>query len=772
MKSRITSGFLLFLVFLLLAPQVSALSLSVSGGYKGEPVTVTLDKQAFVIFRMNNGTPIYAYGTQAKFIPHITGKLYIEARNNGEAVTKVISITEKQSRTSGSGGGTSSNVYYSGTVYLPSGSFTLTASNGKTYTINWRTALGALKMASEQGGFGFTIKETSWGPFVSCIAGKCEGSEGSTSGWMFQVNGNTPMVGAHEYSVHEGDEVVWYFSRSMSDTPDTSPMILKIKVKFQTANSGGSQAESESMQEQQKEAGKGVLLNREIAMIPGEKEKIELPGDVVSELSLLSLEIKAKKNAVKIELTKAEETEPVYGRVLRTFNLEVSGAEEVKIEFRVNKSVDRDSVVLMKYNGHWIALPTEFVREDENYYYYAARTSNFSTFAIVAKWNAFPLNVTDEPIIKALAWLKTIQNDDGGFANPGEESSISKTSWAIMALAASKQDPHRWVKNGSSPVDYLKNNLNSSLGKMGTADIARTILALIAADENPRNFSGVNLVSMLREKVRNNGQIGDYVYTTIWGMIALKASGENVTKSAEWLKSQQNNDGGFAWAVGEKSDYDDTAAAIQALIAAGEPKDSEVIKKALDYLKTGQNDDGGFRYFGNSSSNAASDAWIIQALVAAGENPREWKRNNVSVVDHLLSLQTEAGYFNYTSIQTSNPGYMTVCAIMALLGEPNPIKPEYLYKEVNLTGLMEKSIPVSTPTPSEVSHPSKTPVPTPTSTPELTPTPQPATNEKIRETVKPEKTETTLPSQKPAGIPGFEILTAFLAFTIALRWRR
>lgn len=128
------------------------------------------------------------------------------------------------------------------------------------------------------------------------------------------------------------------------------------------------------------------------------------------------------------------------------------------------------------------------------------------------------------------------------------------------------------------------------------------------------------------------------------------------------------------------------------MIAAGEPRDSEVIRKALDYLKTGQNEDGGFRYFGNSSSNAASDAWIIQALVAAGENPREWKKGNASVVDHLLSLQTEEGYFKYTAIQTSNPGYMTVSAIMALLGKPHPIKPEYLEVELgNLTNLTKET---------------------------------------------------------------------------------
>jgi hypothetical protein len=293
-----------------------------------------------------------------------------------------------------------------------------------------------------------------------------------------------------------------------------------------------------------------------------------------------------------------------------------------------------------------------------------------------------------------------------------------------MALVAAKQDPHSWVKN-ASPIDYIRNNLNESLGKMGTADYARTILALIASNENPENFSGIDLVSMLKSKVKPDGQIGDFIYTTIWGIIALKACNEDVTKSVEWLKQQQNADGGFAWAVGEESDYDDTAAAIQALMAAGEPRDSEVTRRALDYLKTGQNADGGFRYFGSSASNAASDAWVIQALVAAGENPLEWRRNNISVVEHLLSLQTEEGYFNYTSIQTSNPGYMTICAIMALLGKYHPIKVldlkmGYVNENQNLT-FISTQIPVKAVATPTITTASKEASPAPTSQPKLEP---------------------------------------------------
>ena len=736
-----------------------ALMMNVTGGYVNEPVTVTLDREAYVIFRINNGTPVFTYGNEVKFIPHISGNLHIQAKAEGEVIEKVIRINER----SGGGGG-QSNLYYSGTAYLPEGTFRLIAYGGTTYDIGWRTAMGALKAASEQAGFSFTIKETSWGPFVSCIAGKCEKSEGEMSGWMYQVNGQTPMVGAHEYHVSDGDLIVWYFSRSMDETPETSPMVLVIQVILSEVPEGEGMEAGEGQQNatQINETPEPYFFMRLNAEV-GRELTLDFPENVLSEFSLMSMRILPENKTVDVILNREKAVGIVYGKVLKTFSLKVKGAEKTEIVFRTGKDVEKSRVVLMKFNGRWVELPTEYLWEDRDFYYFSAEIQNFSTFAVVEKWGEFPLSVKDEPIIKALLWLKTIQNEDGGFANPGEESSISKTSWAIMALAAAKQDPHKWVKNSSSPVDYLRKNLNSSLGKMGTADIARTILALIAANENPRNFSGIDLVSMLREKVKENGQIGDFIYTTIWGIMALKAAGENVSVSVEWLKAQQNEDGGFAWAPGEKSDYDDTAAAIQALIFTGEEKDSETIRRALDYLRTGQNDDGGFRYFGNSSSNAASDAWIIQALVAAGENPREWKRNGISVVDHLLSLQTEEGYFKYTSVQTSNPGYMTVCAVMALLGKPNPIKPDYLQGEVNLSALAERILK-ATPEPAEtpISTPVKVETPSPTPTPAVTAT----------EEVKAEKTPEAVVTEKAERTPGFEVLLGLLAIALAFAWRK
>ena len=47
--------------------------------------------------------------------------------------------------------------------------------------------------------------------FVTSIDGLEEGAAGPTSGWMYMVNEEMPMVPANEYVLEEGDDVLWYY---------------------------------------------------------------------------------------------------------------------------------------------------------------------------------------------------------------------------------------------------------------------------------------------------------------------------------------------------------------------------------------------------------------------------------------------------------------------------------------------------------------------------------------------------------------------------------
>ncbi|MDK2781865.1 MAG: hypothetical protein PWR13_893 [Archaeoglobi archaeon] len=681
----------LFLILALLSSSVSALSLDVSGGYRGEPVTVSTDKDALIIFRMNNGTPIYAYGKEAKFLPHVTGELRIEAIAGDEKAVKVIQITEKPEEQGGESG-------ESGEAhYLPP---------------DYRTALGALLKASELKGFSVDVS----GGYVRGIGGIYEKSMGETSGWMYSVNGETPMVPASDYQLNAGDTLLWYFVRNYGDDPSSAP--YKIEIRIHSDWSFDIQISppmpwgvQEEQQEEAYESSAGETPsargNENFVILNSTENALNLivfqNASVKLNFTKIPLELNLNtKSPLELKVEKERASGIIFNDLhatpLECFNLELNRSGKVTLNFSISKekleelNASAHDVSLMKFDERWIQIPTELRGENQTHYFFSAEIQNFSLFVIAVEWKNFPLERTDEPIIRALEWLRSIQREDGGFANPDEEeSSFSGTSWAIMAISSAGEDPHSWKKNGNSPLDYLRREIPERLDEMGTIDYARTVLALKASGENPRNFEGIDFVELLKERIKENGQIGDYIHTTIWGILALSSVGEDVSKSVEWLKSQQNEDGGFSWIPGGDSDFDDTAAAIQALIAGGEPRDSEVIQKALEYLRRGQNEDGGMSYEEGLQSNSASDAWTIQALVSAGVNPAEWKKGEKSVVEHLLELQEEDGHFRYSTDYDSNPGYMTVCAIMALLGEPHPVKPEF--KETEVHGI-EESAPV------------------------------------------------------------------------------
>jgi PGF-pre-PGF domain-containing protein len=559
----------------------SALTIDVQGDcIAGHELTISA-KDAFIVIRLNDGTPIYAYNSTV-FTPAVSGKLYIEAIAGGEKAVKTVEIKSSGNgggQTGGGGGGG-----YIGDYYLPSRSTTITLEDGGSADVNYRTALGALLKASSVKGFGIKIKSWSYGLFVDCIGGICTKAMGSTSGWMYTVNGETPMVSAEQYTLRAGDTVTWYFSRSMSDKPNDAPFKVTIKTysdwSFDVSISPAMPWKLEESSETNLEGGEVkevAVVNetvKQIVVTVSRNSSIEIPGNI-SKVPM-TINVTTLNEEVTFKIADARPRGGLHGYILDCLEIKPDRPVKATIHFTVPKEIiskynaTLQDVYLAKFNKTWTYLPTSFTGENETDYFYETNVTNFSFFAVVIKWKDFPLNHYNKSIVKALSWLKEVQGDDGGFG------SISNTSWVIMALVSAGENPYNWTKNGKNPVDYLRANLNeTAITRMGTSDLERTIITLVATGQDPKNFGGIDFIAKLKSKVKSDGQIGDFIYTTIWGIIALKACGENVTKSVEWLKAHQNEDGGFAWAVGEQSDYDDTAAAIQALIAAGEPIDSE-----------------------------------------------------------------------------------------------------------------------------------------------------------------------------------------------------
>lgn len=255
-----------------------------------------------------------------------------------------------------------------------------------------------------------------------------------------------------------------------------------------------------------------------------------------------------------------------------------------------------------------------------------------------------------------------------------------------MAIAAAGEDPHNWKKSdGKSIVEYLIEN-KGQLNFNVPTDVARFILAMTAAAEDPRNINGTNFVEIL-EGFFNNSQIGSpsQLNDDFWGVMALVSAGENVSStiirgSVNFIKTHQNADGGWSWAVGVTSDVDDTAAAIMALVSAGEDPESNTIVKALQHLKNQQQSNGGFPCWG--VVNSASDSWAIDAICSVGQDPADWKVDNINVLDHLLSLQNADGSFNWTTTTPDNKALMTSYAVVALCRRHYPTNGLHIYTRI------------------------------------------------------------------------------------------
>lgn len=215
-----------------------------------------------------------------------------------------------------------------------------------------------------------------------------------------------------------------------------------------------------------------------------------------------------------------------------------------------------------------------------------------------------------------------------------------------------------------------------------TNDLSKFILALVANGVNPRTFYNHDYIVDLLAQVSGN-QIGNpqALNDDAWGLLALRAGGLDTAHLAvvgvkNNLLLTQNTDGGWGYVVGGRSDTNDTAAVMMALSDAGVSSGDTSFARALAYLSAQQNDDGGFSYDHReyATSDSASDAWVIAALTKVGSNLGMWKKNGVSVVDHLRSLARTDGCFAWQKSDVGCSVGISAWATIALEGTSYPVR--------------------------------------------------------------------------------------------------
>lgn len=109
---------------------------------------------------------------------------------------------------SGDQGGSQESSYVTVTVSVTSSAVGNPVSAGGTYTFNeGATVYDALCAL----GLSVNAHGSSYGTYVAAIGGLAEKQYGGTSGWMYSVNGSTPMTACSNYVLSNGDNVVWYY---------------------------------------------------------------------------------------------------------------------------------------------------------------------------------------------------------------------------------------------------------------------------------------------------------------------------------------------------------------------------------------------------------------------------------------------------------------------------------------------------------------------------------------------------------------------------------
>lgn len=225
---------------------------------------------------------------------------------------------------------------------------------------------------------------------------------------------------------------------------------------------------------------------------------------------------------------------------------------------------------------------------------------------------------------RALSWLHAQQNEDGSWNGMGGTPDVGVSCDAVLAFVAAGYDPDTIVPDrGTVPaLTYLTENAEAYAET--SPDMAgKVIMALSASGIDPRDVDGADLVQLLVDE-HWDAQIGAYgIVTNTWhqafAIFGLAAAGEAVPVSAtQSLLALQQPSGGWKYDLGDvfwnETGADHTALAIQALLAAGQPVDSQAIQDGIAYIADAQSDD----YACWAGANAT--AMAIMGLNAAGEN--------------------------------------------------------------------------------------------------------------------------------------------------------
>lgn len=278
-----------------------------------------------------------------------------------------------------------------------------------------------------------------------------------------------------------------------------------------------------------------------------------------------------------------------------------------------------------------------------------------------------PANGADG-LAAAVAWLRTQQQEGGGFSNGfAPESDVAATADAVVAIVSAGEAPTQWTSGGASPLDFLEQR---ALEVTTPGLAAKVALAAIAAGEDPSAFGGVDLLGVIAAGFDPaTGFYGAGPFDSALCLLALEHADAGAPQEAiQALLRARQPDGSYAFdgaMTPGSGDSNTTALVVQALLIAGAGGETVA---SYDYFRRTQNPDGGWTYqkpspFGEET-DANSTALVIQALLAGGQDLAAWN----DPLAALTGLQQPSGALAYNAGTPGDNFLATVQAIPALAG--------------------------------------------------------------------------------------------------------
>ncbi|NGM84916.1 DUF4430 domain-containing protein [Paenibacillus sp. 7124] len=501
--------------------------------------------------------------------------------------------------------------------------------------------------------------------YVYLIDGLAEFDRGGESGWKYFVNGNEPPFSADKYVLKDGDDVLWKYVTSLTETSSGGPSGTKDPaasgVSITSANTlplnqvgattavSGTPMTSEKSAELAKTLTANSVAFAQLATSAGAALK-DAAGEV--QLQIPAGAVEGIAITIGVQEQPSSRPELVSGMYEFTPNgTKFAKPTDLSIQIPVGTRNPQNLALawLDEKTNQWIPVPAVL---DLSTGTITGKVSHFTKYAVVdrSKWEAAG-NELKADISAAAKWI----------LSTGELS-----DWQAFGL----------VRSGNSlPAGYLESVLKQIAESKGefrkVTDYERLALSITAAGGDPRNAAGYDLIA----KIYNNGNLTNQGSNgPIFALLALDSGNYSVPANAAWTRAKlvkwiadiQNTDGGFPLTDNGESNVDLTAMAVAALSAHKEEAGVQAaIDKAVAWLSAQQLEDGGYKLSGEENSESVSQVIIALSAVDIGPGDARFVKAKGSLLSNLASFKRSDGGYAHT-VSGGSSGLATEQALLAL----------------------------------------------------------------------------------------------------------